>query len=268
MTHRLASGQFLGTDAVRQSAAGFNVALWRATVPPEAVQPHVHDDAHFVLTLDHDYVSLARERDRPAELPYAAGTLIWNPPGVEHRDSFVRTGSRFLSVNFSPPDQARRGDPVRMRSQSGLSAARRAVGCVAAFQPGDALRLEGLMLHMAACVFAADELDEDDAPDWVGRAEAIIADLAERPGLQVRDVAAMVGVHPVSLARRYRQAYGCSPATAMRQARAARAAAALGRTVDLAELADASGYADQSHLTREFRAIYGLTPARYRALFT
>ena len=52
MTHRLASGQFLGTDAVRQSAAGFNVALWRATVPPEAVRPHVHDDAHFVLTLD------------------------------------------------------------------------------------------------------------------------------------------------------------------------------------------------------------------------
>ena len=28
---------------------------------------------------------------------------MWNPPGVEHRDSFETPGGRFLSVSFMPP---------------------------------------------------------------------------------------------------------------------------------------------------------------------
>lgn len=41
----------------------------------------------------------------------------------------------------------------------------------------------------------------------------------------------------------------------------------MARGVDLAALADETGYADQSHMTRDFTRIYGLSPARYRALF-
>jgi AraC-like DNA-binding protein len=32
----------------------------------------------------------------------------------------------------------------------------------------------------------------------------------------------------------------------------------------LAEIAAQLGYADQAHMTREFRAIFGCTPGRYR----
>ncbi|MNL12924.1 DNA-binding transcriptional activator FeaR [compost metagenome] len=95
----------------------------------------------------------------------------------------------------------------------------------------------------------------------------MIDDLTTQSGLEVGSIAAKVGVHPVSLARRYRRHYRQSPAAAIRQARAARAAALMARGADLAALASDVGYADQSHMTRDFTAIYGLTPARYRALF-
>jgi AraC-like DNA-binding protein len=36
--------------------------------------------------------------------------------------------------------------------------------------------------------------------------------------------------------------------------------------VSLAEAAFACGFADQSHLTRQFRRAYGVTPGRWRAL--
>jgi AraC-like DNA-binding protein len=36
----------------------------------------------------------------------------------------------------------------------------------------------------------------------------------------------------------------------------------------LAEVAYEAGFADQAHFTRTFKAAFGLTPARYRALST
>ncbi|HVY47851.1 MAG TPA: helix-turn-helix domain-containing protein, partial [Minicystis sp.] len=47
-----------------------------------------------------------------------------------------------------------------------------------------------------------------------------------------------------------------------------RAAALLarGRAASIADVAAAAGYADQAHLSREFAAIAGVSPASYRAL--
>ncbi|OYX71892.1 MAG: hypothetical protein B7Y85_13400 [Brevundimonas sp. 32-68-21] len=122
-------------------------------------------------------------------------------------------------------------------------------------------------MDLAAAVLTPGDLNEDPAPEWLLRAHEVLHDLADQPGLEVATVARIVGVHAVSLARRYRRHFGRSPAAAIRQARADRAAGRLARGVDLAELAALGGYADQSHLTREFGHIYGLTPGRYRALF-
>lgn len=260
-------GTFLGTRSRVVEAGDFRVGLWRAALPPECVETHVHEDAHFILALDGGYHSLARDPETPSGTGFGPGALVWNPPGVEHRDSFERPGGRFLSVSFIPPPGSKRSDPLRLHDGAGQAAARRLVGCVARFASGDELTLEGLALGLAATVLTAAELDEDPAPEWLVRADEMIRDLSDRPGLEVRALARALGVHPVSLARRYRRHFGRSPAATIRQARADRAAALVVRSGDLADLAARTGYADQSHLTREFSALYGLTPARYRALF-
>lgn len=175
-------------------------------------------------------------------------------------------GGRFLSLSFMPPAGARLGDPLRLRGAA-EGVVRRLVGATARFLAGDEMIIEGLALDLAGAVLSPDELDEDPAPEWLWRAGEIIADRAAQPGMEVRSIAAEVGVHPVSLARRYRRHYGQSPAAAIRQARADRAAGLMARGADLAALADETGYADQSHMTRDFTRIYGLSPARYRALF-
>jgi AraC-like DNA-binding protein len=66
---------------------------------------------------------------------------------------------------------------------------------------------------------------------------------------------------------RFREQIGLTPKTVARVIRFDRAAAALrdptGRS--LAEIAYDCGYADQAHLTREFREFAGLSPRRFRA---
>ena len=263
----LSSGDFFGAASRTIEASGFRVCLWIASRPPEGVELHAHDDAHFVLALDDGYRSLARDPLTPKDAAFGPGALVWNPPGVEHRDCFDIAGGRFLSVSFDPPRGTARGDPMRLRGLRVECAARRLVGVADRFAAGDTVVMEGLTLDLAATVLSPVDLDEDPAPEWLLRAHDILHDLAGQPGLEVASVAHMVGVHPVSLARRYRRHFGCSPVAAIRRARADRAMGLLRRGTELAGLAADTGYADQSHLTREFSAIYGLTPARCRALF-
>ena len=263
----LPSGGFLGARSRGLSVSGFQIDLRVATLPPEEVTTHSHEDAHFVLALDGGYRSLAHDPCTPADQAFGPGALVWNPPGVEHRDCFDFAGGRFLAVSFVPPVAVRRGEPVRLRGAS-EAAARRLVGATARFSSGDELRVEGLALDLTSGVHDPVELAENPAPGWLWRAQQAIGDLSSRPGLEVKTIAEAVGVHPVSLARRYRRHFAHSPATAIRRARGDRAAGLVARGEDLATIATCAGYADQSHMTREFVAIFGVTPGQYRAIFS
>ncbi len=76
----------------------------------------------------------------------------------------------------------------------------------------------------------------------------------------VAQAAADLGVQTRSLQRLLKQQTGRSPVFWLRLARVRRAASRLGRPRNLAELAYDLGYADQAHMTREFRSWLGVTP--------
>jgi len=87
--------------------------------------------------------------------------------------------------------------------------------------------------------------------------------------LPVAEVAARVGWSVRHLEQRFRAETGLGPKEAARVARFDRARRALagraasGRPLDLAGLAGVAGFADQAHLTREWRAFSGLPPTRW-----
>ncbi|MCF6317234.1 MAG: helix-turn-helix transcriptional regulator [Marinosulfonomonas sp.] len=80
-------------------------------------------------------------------------------------------------------------------------------------------------------------------------------------GMQnVAQAAADLGVQARSLQRLLKQQTGRSPVFWLRLARVRRAASRLTGQQNLAELAYDMGYADQAHMTREFRYWLGATP--------
>lgn len=68
------------------------------------------------------------------------------------------------------------------------------------------------------------------------------------------------------LSRGFRALLGVSPYRYLIFRRLDRARAMMNGRTPLAEIAAASGFSDQSHLTRHFRGAYGLTPAQWRRL--
>ena len=102
-------------------------------------------------------------------------------------------------------------------------------------------------------------------PPWVDRARDMIHARFREHGLRVAHLAAAVGVHPVHLARIFRDEYGATPGEYLRRVRIEWAAEMLIDTaLSLTVIADTAGFADQSHFTRAFRRAFGTTPAAWR----
>jgi AraC family transcriptional regulator len=79
------------------------------------------------------------------------------------------------------------------------------------------------------------------------------------------ELARQVEVHPVYLARAFREAFGETVGECVRRRRLDAACHRLTHSTDsLSEIAAGTGFADQSHLTRTFRRYLGTTPAGYR----
>ncbi|MFR9801305.1 helix-turn-helix domain-containing protein [Pseudonocardia sp. RS010] len=137
-------------------------------------------------------------------------------------------------------------------------------------------------------------------PDWPRRfarveaflAARLLADPARTPdpevawawrtlvrragGVGIAELAAGTGWSRRHLLDRFRAQVGLAPKTAARVLRFERAAGLVvgggpfgtpGPRQDLASVAAECGYADQAHLTREFRALAGVTPTAYRCAF-
>jgi AraC-like DNA-binding protein len=79
------------------------------------------------------------------------------------------------------------------------------------------------------------------------------------------DLAKASGLPPFRLLRAFQETLGLSPHAYQTQARIRAAQAMLRRQERLADVAAATGFADQSHLTRVFKSIVGATPQQYRA---
>jgi AraC-like DNA-binding protein len=76
-------------------------------------------------------------------------------------------------------------------------------------------------------------------------------------------LSALVGLSPFHLARAFEKEVGLPPHVYLDAVRIRRAREMLDRSVPIAEVAIAVGYADQSHLTHRFKRQLGITPGQY-----
>lgn len=144
-------------------------------------------------------------------------------------------------------------------------------------QPGESLW--GLRLAPGACIYEAALLAAVRGGRYRGMDEALStvdAFCRRSPGVSealdalalsgsVRDAARGVGLSERSLGRLVRLHTSRPPVWWRNLARARRAASRVDDGTPLADVAADQGFADQAHMTREFRRWFGAPPTRFRA---
>src|SRR5262249_12584882 len=129
------------------------------------------------------------------------------------------------------------------------------------------LAIESLALGVLAEASRRNDEDVETArraPLWLQVALALIEERVHEP-LPLAGGAEQVGVHPVHLARTFRQVYQTTFGSYVRQVRLDFARTQLVGPAALSDIAYAAGFCDQSHFSRCFKRHTGLTPAEYRA---
>lgn len=245
---------FWGQGPAWREAGGFSFHRLKANEPEDEVEPHGHEEAHFVLVLSGGYMSSAAG----APIVSATPILIYNPPGTEHRDRFLDGKGSFLAISGGR-DEAEMS-AVCLRDPYSLHIARRL-----AFSVEDegrfSLEAHALQLHASVQAPCSDESRLSHLPpSWLKRAVEMIF-TSDDPNLSVGLVASEAGVHPVHLARVFKTYLGCTPGEYLRGYRLERAAAMIGAGVaSLAGSAHDAGFVDQAHMTRSFRRQFETTP--------
>lgn len=104
-----------------------------------------------------------------------------------------------------------------------------------------------------------------DVPEWLAEFEHVRLAGRMVTTKSIDAAARMAGVSREHLARTYRRHFGMSVTEAIKARRLHTAWDAVTRSaMPLAHIADASGFADQSHMTRQFTEWIGMAPAAVR----
>lgn len=225
---------------------------------------HEHGNPHFCLVLSGNY----SEKLVDGETERRPGDLMFYPAGAGHAERHRVRGRHFL-IELGPKLAALlEGSSERVVWTSTRGATRtEATRLFAAFRGAQApsRSLTELVRRLVDSAMRRPEKDVS-CRSWLVEVEKWLRESdAARPDLD--SLARRAGVHPVYLGRAFRAAFGCSPGEYLRRLRVERAQRALGDSgAELADVAYASGFCDQSHLNRVFKRQIGTTPGRYKTL--
>ena len=229
-----------------------------------SVPDHAHDWPFLNTLLRGSYVSRTRIR----EMEYRRGTCVYHPRDFQHCDEIGRDGGLFFGIQLGPGllqdvDRTTPGAGLDIAVLDGAEAYLVLGSLYAALCTGaDRLALEALVAELAGCLLAPRLSSSGAMPAWLQRIERRLHD--ERH-TSLDQLSREAGVHATTLTRIFRRYMNCSSGEFQVRARARRAFfAVVGSRAPLSEICHDAGYADQSHMTRDFRHVFAATPGELR----
>lgn len=260
-----------------QTAPLAGVELLSARYIEQRFVPHVHDG--FVIGLI--MAGAQRYRYRGAEHLAGSGTLVLINPDELHT-GHKGTDDGWLYRAFYPDNQ----QILSLLAELELPAAHlptfgatlyRDPDLVSGFcqlhrlleSPASALQQQTVWREMMLVLLQRHAgVPQARSPGQEHRAIALAKDLmrtqlAAPPSLEA--LATAVNLSPFHFARVFRRATGLPPHTWLMQQRIAQARALLQGGCLPLEVASQLGFADQSHLSRQFKQVYGVGPGAYRS---
>lgn len=231
---------------------------------------HIHAETYLIFVLQ----GMVEETRKRQTCVRTSSMLTLLPAGEPHATHFCGDGVRTFEIGMPTAWTERLGPYSSLveryvNYENGLPTWL-ALRLYREFQHQDSatpLMLEGLLLELLAQM-ARNETNHQEkySPLWLRQARDFLhAHFTE--SLAVETVAAAVDVHPAHLIRTFRQHHDCTIGDYVRRLRVEYASHLLSASeMPLAQIALDAGFADQSHFSRTFKNLTGMTPTEFQKL--
>jgi AraC-like DNA-binding protein len=228
----------------------------------ERLSWHEHEESVLCILLR----GAMREDAGAGETLHGSGHVIFKPAGVRHRNAFGPAGASILTLAIGDHTSSRlsvAGFPSRRPFTMNVSNASAVVArLVLAMRRRSPLHCEALALQLLLHVHqSVDSPGSRGAATLAALREAI---LRYGPGLRVRDLGRLTGTPSGEIQAAIRQALGLTVRDYVQRVRVEEASRLLAQGEPISAVAQELGYHDQSHLTRAFKKVLGLTPGAFR----
>lgn len=260
----------LGTHVQSIDAGSFRITETRHQ-PMRRLSRHCHEQANITLVMDGSFVEAYNQQS----VECVGGSILVKPPAEAHSNVYGTFGVVCLVIETDPQILSFRyellnplGKITHLVSRTRHEVFRRIIKEFRVLDSASPLALEGLLLELLADISRhLAPTHECRIPRWLEQARELVdSQFAEE--LSLVQIAKAVDRHPMHLAREFRRHYRSSPGEYLRQRRVEFASEALARSDEpLVEIGLAAGFSHQSHFSRVFKQVTGLTPSEYRRRF-
>jgi AraC family transcriptional regulator len=268
----LRAGKFL-TEVLHSKATGDLVFAETFYTSGQIIEQHSHKQAGFIFILNGEFLELYDKRKRVCK----SADVIFRPAGQLHGDHFKSPSTRCFNMQFG---------------MDWISRLQRITGDFLSEGPG--YFSAGVLFHLGLKLYKEFRLSDLDSPlimeglalEMLGETNRLLINKGESLAppwlkkvqeqlhshfteqLSVQTLSMEVGVHPVYLNRVFRKHYGQSIGEYLRMLRMEFCATQLASTsMSIADISAAAGFYDQSHFSRIFKRLCGISPLAYRRCF-
>jgi AraC-like DNA-binding protein len=248
------------------------IELYRAHIVRYAFEPHTHD-AYGLGAIES---GVERFRYRGGDHLAAPGSLVLMNPDMLHTGrAETAQGWRYrmiyLDSELVEALSGERGWCFAQPVQHGAARAARVAAVLnALWQSSDPLAIDGALLALIELVRPHARVGTQRGERPAGAADVALARAVQLMHAQLADsltldqLAQAAGLSPFHFLRRFKAHHHVTPHQMLMALRLFRAKQQLAAGVAPASVAADVGLVDQSHLTRRFAHMYGVTPARYQ----
>lgn len=266
---RLDRGSFYGAVQNKREFGGVIFTDLRHTTGRK-LPTHAHELPYFGFLLEGQYA----ERYGRQHNQFGPFTALFRPGGIPHQDEIGPQGVKFFQIEIGSSWKQRLADcsgTLETASEDrtggellwiGMKLFRETRGGMA----GPDVNIESLIAELLGTVAGMPSETAKNAPMWLERViEKINEEFCER--LTLQELSGEAGVHPVHLSRVFRKCRSEGVGEYVHRLRIRAACQSMLRPErTLAQISCETGFADQSHFTRTFRHITGMSPANFRKI--
>lgn len=266
-TLQLPPGRLYGETLRSRKLASFELSE-RVYSPGYHTPSHSHKRPLFCFVMQGDYTEKYGGKTREC----TPSTLLFHPAEEMHAEYFHEAGGRSFIIEIAPEWLTHVREYITVTDHSAdfhggtlELLARKLYREFAQLDAASTIIIEGLMLEMLGEATRSYATKGLPLPvRWVQQARDLL-EARFTENLSLTEVARHVGVHPVHLAQTFHKAYNYTVGEYVRKLRIDYACRELSLSEKpIVEIALTAGFCDQSHFTRTFKRLTGVSPTQYR----